>query len=432
MKKTQKFYFFSYILLYTVFLSLLFILPFKPILSYTFIYIASSVIFIIICRQILKSDISANYIFGLIALALIIRIAFIPVHPIGSDDYYRYVWDGKVQAYGINPYEYAPNNAALDALHTKILPKLINFPKIKTIYPPLSEILFYLSYLIGGESFIGIKILLFIFDLFTLLGLYLLIKQRNLPNKNILIYALSPLILFQFFVDAHLDGLGLPFLIFSIFFYLNDQKIWSYLLLGLSLCIKPLGLILIPIYFVSERELFDRLKSLTIPLLVVGLFYLPYIFTGSPFQALINFTENWTFNGIVFNIFDLFIKDNQRTRLLCGILLLSFYIPIIFSKRDILLKIYLSVFILFIFSPIVHPWYVTWLALLLPLIPRWSGIVYTSLISLAAFTELNYQISGVWKESALVQIIEYAPVIILFIYELIRYKKDENNKIAVK
>ncbi len=432
MKKTQKFYFFSYILLYTVFLSLLFILPFKPILSYTFIYIASSVIFIIICRQILKSDISANYIFGLIALALIIRIAFIPVHPIGSDDYYRYVWDGKVQAYGINPYEYAPNNAALDALHTKILPKLINFPKIKTIYPPLSEILFYLSYLIGGESFIGIKILLFIFDLFTLLGLYLLIKQRNLPNKNILIYALSPLILFQFFVDAHLDGLGLPFLIFSIFFYLNDQKIWSYLLLGLSLCIKPLGLILIPIYFVSERELFDRLKSLTIPLLVVGLFYLPYIFTGSPFQALINFTENWTFNGIVFNIFDLFIKDNQRTRLLCGILLLSFYIPIIFSKRDILLKIYLSVFILFIFSPIVHPWYVTWLALLLPLIPRWSGIVYTSLISLAAFTELNYQISGVWKESALVQIIEYAPVIILFIYELIKYKKDENNKIAVK
>lgn len=352
------------------------------------------------------------------------RFAFIPVHPIGSDDYYRYVWDGKVQAHGINPYKYAPADTALNNLHTDILPKLVNYPDMKTIYPPLSEIIFYFSYLIGGEGFIGIKIFLLLADLITLLGIFLVLKKLKLPYKNILLYALCALPIFQFFIDGHLDGFGLPLFIFTIYFYLNEQKLLSLLFLAASICIKPLGLILIPIFFFSEKGLKDKIKVVVIPALLCMLMYLPYLFTGSPFQALMRFTENWTFNGIIFNILDTFFKDNQRTRLICGIIFIILYLPIILSRKDLITKIYLSIFLLFIFSPVVHPWYLNWLAILLPFIPKWSGIIYVSLISLTSFTVLNYVLNGIWKEYTSVLILEYISVLSLFGFELFRLWKE--------
>jgi hypothetical protein len=350
-----------------------------------------------------------------------------PVHPIGSDDYYRYVWDGKVQANGINPYKYAPADSALNNLHSDILPKLVNYPEMKSIYPPLSQIIFYLSYLISGESFIGLKIFLLISELLSIFGIYLILKKLKLPLRNILIYALCALPVFQLFIDAHLDGFGLPLMLFSIYFYLSNRKNLSYTLLGASICIKPFALFLIPVLFFIEKGWKDKIRTVFIPALVCILFYLPYVFSGSPFQALRQFTENWTFNGIVFDILDSFIKDNQRSRLICAILFVISYLPVILSKKELFTKIYMSIILLFIFSPIVHPWYLSWLAVILPFYPRWSGIVYVGLISLTSFTILNYHLNGVWTEYTPALILEYVPVVSLFIYELIKPTQSELN-----
>ncbi|MHB1687862.1 MAG: hypothetical protein ACYCVH_10860 [Ignavibacteriaceae bacterium] len=426
MKKIHKVYFVSLIIIFVLTFFLFPALHYKPVITYSITYITTSLLFILMCGFILRYNIPANYVFSLLAVAIILRIALISIHPIGSDDYYRYVWDGKVMANGINPYKYAPNDTALTKLHSDILPARVNYPDMKTIYPPLAQILFYLSYKIGGESFTGIKLLLFIFDLMTMLGIFLIIKKLNLNYKNILIYALCPLPLFQFFIDSHVDGFGLPLLIFAIFFYLDKKKTLSYIFIGLSICVKPLGLILIPIIFFDEKVFFERIKIIFIPVVISVLMYLPYVFSGSPFQALMKFTENWTFNGIVFDILDSFIHDNQEARLICAIILFISYLPVLFSKKDFIVKIYLSFFLLFIFSPIVHPWYLSWLVILLPFIPRWSGIVYAGLISLTAFTVLNYQLYGVWKEYNPVLLLEYIPVLFLFLFELINKKSRLN------
>ncbi len=418
MTKIQKI---SFVSLAIVFVLTFFLFPAlhnKPVINYAIVYITSSILFVLMCWFILKYNIPVNYIFSLIAVALILRIALISFHPIGSDDYYRYVWDGKVLANGINPYEFAPNDTALTKLHSSIIPARVNYPDMKTIYPPLAQLFFYLSYKIGGESFIGIKLLLFLFDLMTMFGIFLIIKKLKMDYKNILIYVLSPLPLFQFFIDAHVDGFGLPLLIFAIFFYIDNKKTLSYIFIGLSICVKPLGLILLPIIFFNEKAFSERIKAIIIPVAITALMYIPFIFTGSPFQALMQFTENWTFNGIIFDLLDSFIRDNQKTRLICAALLLISYLPVVLSRKDFTIKIYLSLFLLFIFSPIVHPWYLSWLIILLPFIPRWSGIVFTGLISLTVFTVVNYQLYGVWKEYTLVLLLEYVPVLALFLYEL--------------
>ncbi len=428
MKFTPQKYFYSLLLLFLLSFIPLLSLHGKPIIGYTYSYLFSSVIFIFISFYIVKNFLSKSEIFALIFLAVILRLAFITLQPIGSDDYYRYIWDGKVETYGINPYRYAPDDSALTYLHSDDLPKYVNYPKMKTIYPPLSQAIFFIAYLSTKEGYLGLKIYQLLFEILTLSGLLLILKKLNLPSKNIFLYLLAPIPIFQLFIDAHVDGFGLSFFLFSIYFYLDKKKLLSYIFLGLSICIKPLGVILIPIYFFDEKILLNRIKSVIIPISICALLYIPFIFSGTPFQALIKFTENWAFNGVVFNILDSFIHDNQKTRIVCSLLLLSTYLPIILSKKNLLDKIYFSVIFLFIFSPIVHPWYLTWLTILLPIVPYRSGIVYIGLISLTVFTVLNFQLSGVWKEYTWILFLEYTPVIIFLFYELIS-KSMLNSKI---
>jgi len=417
--------FLIYLFIYTLF----FILKFSPIVSYSIVYLSSSLIFIFLCVYIFKVNLFQKYVYLLVICGVVLRIGVLFIQPTGSEDYTRYVWDGKVLANGINPYQYAPADEELLNIHSANLPELVKFPDIKTVYPPLSLILFYLGYLIGGESFWGIKILLLLFELITFSGLFLLLKELKLPQKNILIYALAPLPVFQFFIDAHVDGFGLGLFVFSILFYSQKKKILSLIFIGLSICIKPLALILLPIIFMIEKGAKAKVKTVIIPLIICLIIYLPFVFSANVFEALLNFTVNWTFNGFAFEIMNSFLADNQKARLICGILFLLVYILIIFSRKNFLIKIYLSVFLLFIFSPIVHPWYVTWLAVLLPFIPRWSGILYTTLISLTVFTILNYQLYGEWKSYPLVLILEYLPVLLIFFYEL--YNIKNNNLITV-
>jgi len=394
------------------------ILNIKPIITYSIIYISSSIIFIFISFLILKNEIPFRYVVGFIAVGILLRVSFISVNPIGSDDYYRYMWDGKVQSAGINPYLYLPHDPALLNLHSEIIPKLINNPELKTIYFPLSQWLFYAGYSLSGEAIWGYKLLLFVSELMTLLALFLLIKKKNLPEKYILLYALCPLPIIQFSLDAHLDGFGLPLLILALFFYTDNKKILSLIFLGLSFSIKPVGLLFLPILFFNEKKLTDRIKIVFIPAMAFGFQFLPYIFSSNPFEAFFIYAKHWTFNGIVFNIIDSFIQNNQTSRIISGIFLVICFLPFVFNKLDLIHKYYYSVLLLMIFSPVVHPWYIAWLAVLLPIIPKWSGIFYVSLSSLTVFTVLNYQLNGLWKEYPIVLVLEYIPVISIFIYEL--------------
>ena len=97
-----------------------------------------------------------------------IQLAALSAPPRTSDDLYRYIWDGRVQAAGIDPYEYAPAAPQLVALrepflwsaqaphcvrvgqrgaadHSEVLTAgctRINRPAVPTIYPPVAEAYF--------------------------------------------------------------------------------------------------------------------------------------------------------------------------------------------------------------------------------------------------------------------------------------------------
>lgn len=96
-----------------------------------------------------------------------VQLAAVSAPPKQSNDLYRYVWDGKVQAAGIDPYQYVPTATQLTGLRNDFLfyPKAeycvtpsytsshptagltpgctrINRPTVPTIYPPVAEAYF--------------------------------------------------------------------------------------------------------------------------------------------------------------------------------------------------------------------------------------------------------------------------------------------------
>jgi Gpi18-like mannosyltransferase len=395
------------------------LLSYEPILTYSIANISSSLIYIYVCWLIFKLELQDKTILILIAAFVLLRLIFINTIPIGSDDIYRYMWDGKQQANGINPYLYTPNNLELSSLHTDILPGKVNFPHMKTIYFPFSQWLFYLGYLLSGEHVWGYKLLLLIAELLTIYSLYKLIKHFGYDLKYILLYVLSPLSIIHFALDAHLDAFGFPLILFSLLFYLNNKKIISSVLLGLSLSIKPIGLIFLPIFFLKEKGIKNKIIIIVSPLIVFFVQFVPYIFSSSnPFEAFLIYTKNWTFNGFVFNLLNIYFVDNQISRLISACLLAAALLPVYFGKRNIIDKIFYSALFMIIFSPVVHPWYIGWIAILIPLARKWSGVFLVSLSSLTVITVLHFQIYGYWKDYLPVLLLEYLPVLYFLAREL--------------
>ncbi|MBA4251738.1 MAG: hypothetical protein C0425_03705 [Chlorobiaceae bacterium] len=397
----------------------------NPYLHYLIVLTISSILFLGIVAILRNEKIENSFVFKLLALAVLMRIILIPIFPAGSDDVFRYIWDGKQIAHGINPYQYTPSDSALVSLHSDLLPKMVNFQNMKTIYPPVSQLMFLLGYLIGGESYIGFKIVLFFFEIATLFLLFLILRELKIEIKYILVYALSPLALSQFMIDAHLDALGFPLILLFVYFYLKQKEALSGIVLGISISIKIVSVILVPLLLKNFFK-FRYYWLVIIPIFTFALTYIPFISPSVfPFEALTKFAEHWYFNGVVFTIFYELTINNQTARIICLILFVGIYTLIFFSKKSFIEKTYLIFFSFFILAPTVHPWYLGWFAILLPFHFRWSGVVWTASVSLAFYAIFNSKTFGEWHLPNIFLLIQYLPVGILFIYEMFFSRKQK-------
>ena len=95
----------------------------------------------------------------IVIAGIVFRLCLVFSIPALSDDIYRYVWDGRVQWAGINPYEFAPVAEELAHVRDALIFPKINHPELPTIYPPIAQIAFWVGYGISG-GILGIKVLL--------------------------------------------------------------------------------------------------------------------------------------------------------------------------------------------------------------------------------------------------------------------------------
>ena len=158
----------------------------RSIESYFYTIVFSSIIYLFTVILIYKTKIKLQQILSAVVIVFIFKLLALPIEPIGSDDYFRYLWDGKVLVNEINPFQYPPNSEVLNYLHSNLLPSEVTYPHIKTIYFPLSQAAFALAYLIGGESVWGLKVIILLSDILITIGLFFLLKKLRIDYKSLL------------------------------------------------------------------------------------------------------------------------------------------------------------------------------------------------------------------------------------------------------
>jgi hypothetical protein len=150
--------------------------------------------------------------------------------PAHSDDLHRYLWDGRVQRAGINPYLYTPNAPEVEPLRDDNWSR-VNHPELPTIYPPLAQLLFRIA-----PNAAVWKLFVEAADL----GLVVLLMMRW-PERAI-VWAWCPLAAIELGLDAHVDGIAILLLISALI----GPKRWAGALLGASAAMKLLGLAVLP------------------------------------------------------------------------------------------------------------------------------------------------------------------------------------------
>lgn len=365
-----------------------------------------------------------------IVLGVLFRLTLVPHGPVGSDDLYRYLWDGKVAGSGMNPYLYAPADPRLAQMATADLPSKVNFPEMRTIYPPFAQGLFLVSHVLFGESAAGLKFLLVVIDCCTIVLLWKILRDLGRPVLPVLLYAWSPLPILYFGLDGHIDALGILFFVLALFFVLTRRPIRGACALGVGTLVKIIPIIAVPFLF-RQASGMRRAAAFLLPPLFVGAGYLVYAEpTWGVFESLGTFGSRWAFNGSVFNILYLITGSNGTAHLVCGIAIALWVGFLASLNRPFIEKAFWGFTGFVLLSPVVHPWYLTWLAVLLPL--RWSTSVFALLgLSFTAnIVVYQYRAYGVWKDQPLLLLVEYLPVFFLLVREVVlgrvlRYHEEE-------
>lgn len=235
----------------------------------------ASVLYIAACCLAIRTEPSYSTLLIVLVFAVLFRLSLLFAPPYLSDDIYRYVWDGRVQAAGVNPYRYAPTDPALEHLRDdKIYPR-INHNYAPTIYPPVAEAIWFVTTRVS-ESVTWMKITLIVFEGIAIWALLQLLGLFGLPRHRILLYAWHPLTVWEFSGSGHLDAIAIAFIALALLSHRRQAETASGLTLACAALVKLFPAVLLAALY--KRR--DWKMPLVFSLAVI-LAYLPYFGVGA-------------------------------------------------------------------------------------------------------------------------------------------------------
>jgi hypothetical protein len=236
-------------------------------------------------------------VIGLI-LAAVWHIEFLRVPPGADDDIHRYVWDGRLQRLGYNPYIVVPSDPAAKGLHTPETCGLNN-PDLPSPYPAGAQ-LFFRGVTAIHESTFALKVAFVICDLAIALVLLDLLRHNQQATHLVLAFAWNPLLAIEVAGSGHVDIVSALFLIVSVAALARRWRAIAAVGLGLAVVVKLLPIVLIPLYWKRVR-----IRDAALAAGVGGLLYLPFLDHGHvPIGSLGKYVQGWRFNGPVFAALD--------------------------------------------------------------------------------------------------------------------------------
>lgn len=211
-------------------------------------------------------------IFG---FGIALRVYVLLLDPFLSSDIYRYLWDGRVQAAGINPYRYMPADQAVAFLRDGTIFSRINrVDTAVTIYPPVAQFFFLIVTRIS-ESVTTMRLALLGCEGVTVAAIMLLLRRMNRPVTRVIAYVWHPLPLWEVASSGHVDALMVALMVLGLWIALTGHALRGAVLIALSVLVKPIA---VPVLAAIWRR-WD-LKMPLVVIAAIALCYLPYLSVG--------------------------------------------------------------------------------------------------------------------------------------------------------
>jgi len=370
-----------------------------------------------------------------IGVSILLRFILLFALPNLSDDVYRFIWDGRLLVNGHNPFDFLPsyyieNNISIPGIDEALFYKL-NSPEYFTIYPPVAQGVFALACWLFPNSIIGsaitMKVFLFLCEIGSLFFIKKLLTNFRLPAKNILLYALNPLIIIELCGNLHFEAAMIFFVLGAVFFLVKNKSTLSAFSIALSVASKLLPLMFLP-FLIKRLGWKKSIQYFTIVGFVIVLLFVPLLsgaffnnfgasldlyFQKFEFNASIYYAIRWVGYQVVGYNWIQSAGPALAVIVLLGILTVAFLEKNI-TWKNIFVKMLFAICLYLAFATIVHPWYVS-LPIALCLFTRfrfpilWSGLIF--------LTYINYSYGAYFENLWMVRI-EYALVFSFLIYEL--------------
>src|SRR6516165_4522815 len=215
----------------------------------------------------------ANTLLVILVGGAVFRLIPVPLDPPRlSTDIYRYIWDGRLQGAGINPYLYVPVDLRIAALRDdSIYPNINRKEYAHTIYPPVAQIFFFAVTRVT-QSIPGFKSALVLLDLVTVGLVVATLRAIGQPAERVIAYAWHPLPIYEFGGSGHIDALMICLIALALFARAHQKFAIAGFALGAATLVKFIPIILLPAIY---RRWDKKLPIAFLTIIVVC--YLPYV-----------------------------------------------------------------------------------------------------------------------------------------------------------
>ena len=348
---------------------------------------------------------------------------FVIAAPPVSSDIYRYIWDGRVQAAGINPYRYVPADDALRDLRDDLVyPWIDRADYAPTIYPPAAQIVFFAVTRIS-ESVTAMKAAMVAFEGIAVWAILQLLLSRGMPPTHILLYIWHPLPVWEFAGSGHLDIIAIAFLLLAYVAAERRGPIAAGFALSAGTLVK-----IFPI--ITGPALYKRWDWRFPAAFIVGItvLYLPYLGAGQKVFGFLGgyVAEEGFGNGSGVFLWSLFsailpmpVSASLYLPIASAILLamaLGFFFRRPYQGGDLLAATTLIFTFLCLISPH-YSWYFAWLVPFLCFFPFAAGIYLTCA---ASYLHLSNWPPNLW-EGGLIYGVSFAVLLVEFV---LRYRRE--------
>jgi hypothetical protein len=367
-----------------------------PIHFYVFLFLVISLLYLIgiylIFRHRATWGNSKSLVFIIIIFAMLFRVLLVPATPsVLSKDMYRYIWDGRVQQNGINPYRHPPDADELKGLRDKKF--------------------FRLFHILVGDRVAGYKGLMVVFDVLTLFVLLALLRVYGFEETRLMIYAWNPLVIFEIAYSGHLEGLTVFWMVLALYLNATNRQILGIAALAVSSAIKLYPALLLPA-LVNRGQ---RIKGSLAFIVSMVLLYLPFFASG---RKVLGFLPIYLQNP--YESFNLLLSKIFLLALAAAGLFIFFKPK---QKDQVMRYAYILLGWLLVLMPAsLHAWYVIILIPFLCFYPAAAWLLFSCMVTLSYLKYVTP--SGIMPTTVL--LLEYGLLFVLlaggFIFRWIAYQ----------